>query len=151
MGSLSIWHLLIIVIVSLPAFLPLVIKRPAGNRFGPQPVGMSMGDAIGVCLKKYFDFNGRASRSEFWWFYLFNVVFNIALAVLARLTGLDGLISLSYGLIIPGLAVGARRLHDINRSGWWQLIGFGFGWFVLVYMLAQPPQNDIEEKAAVFD
>lgn len=146
------WHLLIIIIVGgLPALLLLVLKRQPGNRFGPQPVSMGMGDAIVVCLKKYLDFKGRASRSEFWWFYLFNVLVNIVAIVLMAVTGIEAFGAASYAFFLPSLAVGARRLHDINRSGWWQLLSFGFGIFVLIYLWAQPPQNDLEDKAAVFD
>ncbi|OYW81621.1 MAG: hypothetical protein B7Z26_04860 [Asticcacaulis sp. 32-58-5] len=112
---------------------------------------MGMGDAIVVCLRKYLDFKGRATRSEFWWFYLFNVLVNIIAGLLAAITDVDAFGAASYAFIIPSFAVGARRLHDINRSGWWQLLSFGFGILVLIYLWAQPPQNDLEDKVAVFD
>jgi uncharacterized membrane protein YhaH (DUF805 family) len=80
-------------------------------------------------LKQYADFSGRARRMEYWMFVLFNVLFAIAAAILDNLLGLSfgvgyGPIYLLYALavLIPGLAVLVRRLHDINKSGWWIFI-----------------------------
>src|SRR6186713_2319286 len=82
-------------------------------------------------LKKYAVFEGRARRREYWFFVLFVVIISIVLAIVDRITGtyssaygtgvLGGLFSLA--ILIPSLAVGARRLHDTGRSGWWLLIG----------------------------
>ena len=81
------------------------------------------------CLQHYADFNGRARRSEFWYFQLFNFLIEIGiyLIVLAikEVIGIDlGFLRFVYpiALFIPNLAVSARRLHDTNRSGWWQLL-----------------------------
>lgn len=81
------------------------------------------------CLKHYADFGGRARRSEFWYFQLFNFLIEIGiyLIVLAikEVIGIDlGFLRFVYpiALFIPNLAVSARRLHDTNRSGWWQLL-----------------------------
>ena len=81
------------------------------------------------CLKHYADFSGRASRSEFWYFRLFNVLtfIGIYLIIVAIkiVIGIDlGFLILAYpiALFIPNFAVTARRLHDTNRSGWWQLL-----------------------------
>lgn len=80
-------------------------------------------------LKKYGDFNGRARRKEYWMFFLFNSIFALVASILDLFLGFKisdyGLI---YGiymliLIVPSLAVGVRRLHDINKSGVWILIG----------------------------
>ena len=97
-------------------------------------------EAIQTCIvKKYCDFEGRASRSEFWWFFLGNVIISYAWAfIISMITGasimagMDGhyqfsaLQLLSYiptiALLLPTLGVGARRLHDIGKSGWWQLL-----------------------------
>ena len=82
-------------------------------------------------LKKYAVFSGRSRRMEYWYFVLFNILVSIVLAGIdALLLGtLDsgmgvGLLSGIYGLaiLIPSLAVSVRRLHDIDRSGWWILI-----------------------------
>ncbi len=74
--------------------------------------------AIRVCLTKYADFNGRATRAEFWWFALFLTLVSAALGYLSQ-----ELVSVfSVAMLLPFLAAGARRLHDINKSGWWELI-----------------------------
>lgn len=74
-------------------------------------------------LKKYTDFNGRATRTEFWMFLLIYIIIYIVLAVIDSFIGFP-ILSLVFalGLLIPSLSIGARRLHDIGRSGWWQLI-----------------------------
>lgn len=80
-------------------------------------------------LKKYAVFTGRAGRPEFWFFMLFNIIAAIILGIIDGVLGLSvagaGLLGLVYslGVLVPSLAVGARRLHDTGRSGWWQLIG----------------------------
>lgn len=81
-------------------------------------------------LKKYAVFTGRARRMEYWMFVLFNVIISIVLNVVDVAAGLtlesgQGILSTIYSLavLLPGLAVGARRLHDTGRSGWWLLIG----------------------------
>lgn len=74
--------------------------------------------AIKTVFGKYAVFNGRALRSEFWYFQLFVVIVQVVLnAILPPLAGVFGLV-----VLLPGFAVGARRLHDIGRSGWWQLL-----------------------------
>lgn len=83
-----------------------------------------------TALKKYAVFDGRARRKEFWFFELFVVLISIVLAFVDRAigtfnmeTGVGTLGALAtLALIIPTLSVGARRLHDTNRSGWWQLL-----------------------------
>lgn len=80
-------------------------------------------------LKKYVVFDGRAHRTEFWMFTLISVIISIILALVDAAIGTyqagGGLLQGIYGLavLLPSLAVGARRLHDIGRSGWWLLIG----------------------------
>jgi uncharacterized membrane protein YhaH (DUF805 family) len=81
--------------------------------------------AIKTCLRKYVEFNGRASRSEFWYFVLFQFLVYVAAAILGAGMGennvLYGLAAL--GLLLPALGAEVRRLHDIDRSGWWVLLG----------------------------
>lgn len=80
---------------------------------------------IGV-LKKYAEFNGRARRKEYWMFFLFNLIISFVLGFIDGVLGSPGAIGMLYGLaiLIPGLAVTVRRLHDTGRSGWWCLIVF---------------------------
>ena len=96
---------------------------------------MNFGQAISACLSKYATFAGRATRPEFWWFFLFQILATVAAGMLGdKISGLIGI-----ALLLPSLAVGARRLHDIGRSGWWQLLMFtGIGLFVLIYWWVQP-------------
>ena len=92
---------------------------------------MNFIESIKTCLtKKYFSFSGRASRSEFWFFYLFILIgyiicITLIVAVSMKLFWLMGLFML--GIMIPALAVTARRLHDINKSGWFQLVPYPAG------------------------
>jgi len=87
---------------------------------------MSFGKSIKTCLtKKYSSFSGRASRSEFWFFYLFILIgylisFTLMITVSFNLFWLIGVFMLAT--IIPAFAVTARRLHDVNKSGWFQLL-----------------------------
>jgi uncharacterized membrane protein YhaH (DUF805 family) len=75
-------------------------------------------------LRKYAVFTGRARRTEYWMFFLINLVIAIALAVVEGVVGSPGVIGLLYSLavLIPGVAVTVRRLHDTDRTGWWLLI-----------------------------
>ncbi len=97
---------------------------------------MNFVDAIKTCFAKYADFKGCATRPEFWWWVLFTILASMALGMVHQV--LSGLFSLAT--LIPSIAVGARRLHDIDKSGWWQLLGFipVLGWIVLIYWCAQP-------------
>ena len=73
-------------------------------------------------LKKYAQFSGRAPRAEYWWFYLGYIIFAVVLNMLTGISELFGLLGILYlGLVIPMIAVGVRRLHDIDRTGWWLL------------------------------
>ena len=76
-------------------------------------------------LKKDAVFSGRARRKEYWMFFLFNLIFSLVLGAIDGLLG-TVFIGTIYGLavLIPGIAVSVRRLHDIGRTGWWVLISF---------------------------
>src|SRR5690348_2196785 len=93
---------------------------------------MSFQDAVRTCLQqKYADFNGRARRSEYWFFVLFYAIVRTVANVIDAVIGTrgfgasQGLLGLLVGLalLLPGLSVAVRRLHDTGRSGWWVLIG----------------------------
>jgi uncharacterized membrane protein YhaH (DUF805 family) len=116
---------------------------------------MNMIKAVKSAFGKYATFSGRALRSEFWWWQLFFILVSILLANLdSALFGMgdavgqvsDAGLQASYnagplgsvwilGTLIPCITLGARRLHDGDRSGWWQLLFFVpiLGWLVLLY------------------
>ncbi len=101
---------------------------------------MTFLEAIQAVFRKYAEFNGRASRPEFWWWVLFVFLISAAAQLLGDVAA--GLVALS--VLVPNLAVTARRLHDIDRSGWWQLIAFIplFGLIVMIYWCAQPTKAE---------
>ncbi len=99
-------------------------------------------------LKKYTVFSGRARRKEFWMFFLFNLIITFVLGFIEVFVGGPGIVGTLYGLavLIPGIAVSVRRLHDISHSGWWLLIGLIplIGAIVLLVFMVQdgkPGQN----------
>lgn len=106
---------------------------------------MTFGESIRTCFTKYADFNGRASRSEFWWFFLFCILAGIAVSFIS-----DALHWLFIvGTLLPSFAVGARRLHDTDRSGWFQLlllIPF-IGFIILVVLWVQEPKATTQYDA----
>ena len=104
---------------------------------------MSFADAIRSVFSKYATFSGRARRSEFWWFTLFAVILYIIVGIIdaAAKNAILGII-VGLGLLLPSLAVTARRLHDTGRSGWWILIGLipFVGFIVLLVFECQDSQ-----------
>jgi uncharacterized membrane protein YhaH (DUF805 family) len=122
---------------------------------------MTMGEAVQSVLSKYATFSGRAVRSEFWWWVLFSIIVQAVTqvldgAVLAPvfgspafdgpqiLTGLAGL-----ALLLPSLAVTVRRLHDVDRSGWWIFLNLIplIGFLVLLYWYVQPSKPGVNRFA----
>ena len=120
---------------------------------------MNMSQAVStVLIKKYATFNGRAGLSEYWWFILFltlgNLVFSGLDSYLGTTAGFmyQGNIEIKTSLFngifslltfIPSIAVAARRLHDVNKSGWWQLLVLSIiGIFPLVYWLLKKPADE---------
>lgn len=99
-------------------------------------------------LKKYATFSGRAGRPEFWMFTLISFVISIVLAVIDALLGTGIIIETVYDLAVflPSLAVGVRRLHDTDRSGWWLLIGLipivGLIVLIVFWATAGKPQEN---------
>lgn len=104
---------------------------------------MNFMDAVKSAYRNYVNFNGRAARSELWWFTLFTILVSIVIGVVESSLGMGrgmmemgnggfsasfagGPLSAIWSLanLLPSLAVGARRLHDVDRSGWWMLIIF---------------------------
>jgi uncharacterized membrane protein YhaH (DUF805 family) len=105
---------------------------------------MNFQDSIKTCFTKYAEFSGRASRSEYWWFFLFCLLAGLALSMVSQV--LSGLFSLAT--LLPRLAVGARRLHETNRSGWWQLLWFipVIGWIIIIIFLVQEPAPESQSS-----
>jgi hypothetical protein len=93
---------------------------------------MSFADAVKSCLRKYATFTGTASRPEYWWFVLFNFLGSSVFA-LTNVTALRGLWSLA--MLLPGLAVAVRRLHDTGRSAWWLFTGLIAPWLIVLLCL----------------
>lgn len=114
---------------------------------------MNFVDAVKSGYRNYATFSGRASRSAFWWWVLFQILADILIAILfggGHMMRGPGEMGFNYegGLIanlwslanlLPGLAVAARRLHDVDKSAWWLLIGLipVIGWIVLIVWYAQ--------------
>ena len=122
---------------------------------------MTFGEAIRSGFDNYVGFDGRASRAEFWWWVLFAILASVVANIIDAIIGAP-IFSLlvSLGLLLPGLAVSVRRLHDTNRTGWWILIGLVplIGFIVLlIFYLEQgnpgpneygPPPADTPAAAA---
>lgn len=120
---------------------------------------MKMSQAVStVLLKKYATFNGRAGLDEYWWYILFLTLGNVIFASLDSFLGttagfmyqenieiktslFNGMFSLLT--LIPSIAVATRRLHDVNKSGWWQLLMLTIiGIFPLIYWLLKKPIDE---------
>lgn len=121
---------------------------------------MDFQTAVKTCLSNYATFDGRAARPEFWWFVLFGIIAHILANMLDQIL-FGGTVVHSYGhgmwmtmyghprflssivwlaLLLPNLAVGARRLHDTGKTAWLLLLMLVpvLGWLVLLYFVAQP-------------
>lgn len=110
------------------------MTTPSGQ-YAPRPQvpltepfrGATFGEAVGRYWRNYANFQGRASLSEYWWAYLFHII-------------LIWVPLLNLAMIIPGIAVAVRRLHDTNRSGWFYLLALIplVGWIILIVLLTGP-------------
>ena len=108
---------------------------------------------IGKCFGKYAVFEGVAGKAEFWWFYLFFTILSVVSYFIdLNLMNSEAGFGLFSGitlliLFLPMAAVSARRLHDIGRSGWWQLIAItGIGIILLIAWFATQTNNKLNEK-----
>ena len=127
---------------------------------------MSFGDSVRYCLNNYANFNGRASRPQFWWFWLFTFIVSAIPSIIGQIFIVagrpptpfdDGIVLfsiigwllyivgviISLAFIVPLLAAGSRRLHDRGLSGWLQLLlllsfCFGIGFIILAIFWALP-------------
>ncbi len=105
---------------------------------------VSFTEAIKMALQQnYCNFSGRSSRSEYWWYSLFTFILGFIVAIFAGILGenagnaLTGIVYLA--LLLPGLGLTVRRLHDINKSGWWILINLIplVGWIIMLVWLCK--------------
>jgi uncharacterized membrane protein YhaH (DUF805 family) len=103
---------------------------------------------LDVLKNRYATFSGRARRKEYWMFFLFNFLIAVGISIMEAIVGLAGILGGLYALavLIPGIALTVRRLHDTGRSGWWILIALVpfIGWIILlVFMVldSQPADN----------
>jgi len=96
---------------------------------------MGFGQAISAGFSNYVNFSGRACRSEYWYWILFIIIADIVAAIIDQALGIQ-LVTGLFGLvtIIPNIAIAIRRLHDLDRTGWWILLGFIplIGWIILL-------------------
>ena len=102
---------------------------------------MDFFEAIKTCFKKYATFSGRATRSEFWYFFLFYIIVNI-IAPIMDIFLFDTIYGMFFWIVyivtlLPYIAVWVRRLHDINRSGWWCLTCITPFILVLIFFLCK--------------
>ena len=101
---------------------------------GLQNPMVGFGEAIGLGFKNYVNFEGRATRAEYWWWALFALLGGVATGILDSLGAGFTQSLFNLAILIPGFALGARRLHDIGKSGCWQLLYLIIlvGWIVLI-------------------
>ena len=103
---------------------------------------MNLQQSVKTCFSKYVDFSGRASRPEYWWFVLAYIIMAVVSGFINRY--LYVLVILAF--LLPLVAAGVRRLHDVGKSGWWLFISLVpvVGSLVLLYFNVQPgePQGN---------
>lgn len=135
-GTATLLTILIWVVLPIPFIL---MRAPAGaNRFGE--VGQPMGfvQAVSAFFSNYFNFSGRASRSEFWWAILFMFIVSILVSFIPLLD-----VAWTLGSFFPSISLATRRLHDINRSGWFQLLSvlFPIGTIAVIVWYCTAPKD----------
>src|SRR5437764_7519287 len=101
--------------------------RPIGRAPSPVIGSMGFGEAISACFSKYIQFSGRSRRAEYWYWTLFTLLLQVGAAYALSVTMGQQAAGNAYSLLtllllLPGLAVLVRRLHDTDRSGWWFLL-----------------------------
>ena len=104
---------------------------------------MTIQESVKTCIRKYADFSGRATRAEYWWWVLATTIVSF------MISGVDTFIRSVAGweiyspfqslfglaILLPGLAVTCRRLHDIGKTGWWQLVWYAIGFLGVIPLI----------------
>jgi uncharacterized membrane protein YhaH (DUF805 family) len=132
-----------------PGSLPAPPFSPvSSSSYVSSQTGVTFSEAIRLGFKKYATFSGRACRTEFWYFVLFNFLAVIAALILTSLdsSGVIAAISLVgyLALFIPNVSVLVRRLHDTDKSGWWYWIAIiPFGGIALLVFLCQDGAQEV--------
>jgi len=114
---------------------------------------MTFANSITTCLSKYGIFKGRATRSEYWWFFL-AISLPDCITLFVEHSAYEVLVYIyllfSLAVLVPWIAVGSRRLHDVGKSGWWQLLWVVpiIGWIFIIYWSAKEGDNE-ENKFGV--
>lgn len=97
---------------------------------------MGFVDAVKSGFSRYVDFKGRSARSEYWWWLLFFMIGYVIFLALISVSDIFGIVGGIFylAMISPSIAVAIRRLHDLDKSGWWYLLSFvPLANFVLIY------------------
>lgn len=106
---------------------------------------MTFGEAVKSGFDHYTKFDGRAGRPAYWWWFLFAILVAIGANIIDNIIGSSGVVSglAALALLLPGLSVSIRRLHDTDHSGWWLLIGLipivGFIVLLVFYLRQSDP------------
>lgn len=104
---------------------------------------MTFSESISTVFSKYATAKGRATRSEYWWFYLFNVLVSLGATLMDYVMGTSVFAFVwSLVVLVPNICVGIRRLHDINRSGWWIIVPIVN--IVMLLMPSDPNPNEYD-------
>lgn len=114
-------------------------SAPAEPRWDDAPAVMAVREG----LRRFADFEGRASRPDYWWFLLAFVLVTAAATALSEPLGA----AVTVVLVLPLVAAGARRLHDTGRSGWWQLFALApVGFVIPLFLLARPTDDAVRRE-----
>jgi uncharacterized membrane protein YhaH (DUF805 family) len=92
---------------------------------------VSFPEAVTLGFKRYLVFTGRSARAEFWWWTLFVAVVALVFSLISPPIQW----AFEIATLMPGISLGVRRLHDVNRSGWWMLLSLGFMFFIPIIIL----------------
>ena len=119
---------------------------------------VDFGAAIRLGFQRYTDFTGRSTRAEYWWWSLFTFIVSLILIPLDAATGTFdetasmGLFGALFTVVttIPSISVGVRRLHDINKSGWWILLWLVFvlGWIIVIKWAVEKGDKSVNKYGA---